>query len=69
MYRRDGSGLLGKSPGSDSRLIDIRELQGAFRAGIDLDLTLAALNQDDENDDEQNTCNYANDGGCIHACS
>jgi hypothetical protein len=34
-----------------------------------LDFALAALNQDEQHNDEQNSCNNANNSGCIHAFS
>jgi hypothetical protein len=32
-----------------------------------LDLALAALDQNEKNYDEKNSCNNANNGSCIHA--
>jgi hypothetical protein len=34
---------------------------------VALNLALAALNKNQKDHDEQNSCNNANNGGCIHA--
>jgi hypothetical protein len=38
-------------------------------AAAGLDFALAALDENEEDNDKKNSCNNANDGSCIHAFS
>lgn len=62
------------NPVSENRLADrigdAQELACSWTHGTwRLNLALAALNEDKKDHDEQNSCNNANNCGCIHAFS
>jgi hypothetical protein len=56
--------------GLANRIGDAQELSRSWTHGAwRLNLALAALNENKKDHDEQNSCNNANNCGCIHAFS
>jgi hypothetical protein len=68
--RRVGNSNPVSQNGLADRIGDAQELPCSWTHGAwRLNLALAALNENKKDHDEQNSCNNANNSGCIHAFS